>query len=217
MISLYDKPECPFCFKVRLALEASGAPYQILDYQQEPHKSQWPTLTPGKTVPVLVDGEVVIHESAVMLEYLQERYGGLLPAEPSQRAKVRLLASYADSTLGRAIRDVIFEKRGRPEAEWDQQRLAQGHQAWLDALPYLAQQLRQQRFFGEHYSLADMVLSARMGLAYGYGLKIPDSLPNLQQWFARMTTLPAFQKTAPPVVLEKLAATVEADTVQDYV
>ena len=152
-----------------------------------------------------------------MLEYLQERYGGLLPAEPSQRAKVRLLASYADSTLGRAIRDVIFEKRGRPEAEWDQQRLAQGHQAWLDALPYLAQQLRQQRFFGEHYSLADMVLSARMGLAYGYGLKIPDSLPNLQQWFARMTTLPAFQKTAPPVVLEKLAATVEADTVQDYV
>lgn len=216
MISLYDKPECPFCWKVRKALEACGAPYQILDYQQEPHKSQWPTLTPGKTVPVLVDGDLVIHESAVMLEYLQDRYGGLLPAKPALRAKARLLASYADSTLGKAIREVIFEKRGRAPEAWDPERLAQGQQAWLDALPYLAQQLRQQRFFVEEYSLADMVLGARMGLAYGYGLSIPDSLANLQRWFERVTALPEFQKTAPPVVLEILDAKVTAETGQAY-
>lgn len=204
MISLYDKPECPFCWKVRLALAESEAVHQLLDYQQEPHSSVWPELTPGNTVPVLVDNDIVIHESSVIMECLQDAYGGLLPAEPQKRVKARLLASFSDGVVGKAVREVIFEKRGRAEDEWDWQRIEQGTQAWQEMLPYLAEQLGKQLFFAGEYSLADMALTARFGLAYAYGLSIPEEHVNLIAWFHRVTARPSFTETAPTVVLSQL-------------
>ena len=77
MIVLYDKPECPFCYRVRVALAFLGVDYELRAYDTEENQQQWSALTPGKTVPIMVDGDLVIYESAVMLEYLQDKFGGL--------------------------------------------------------------------------------------------------------------------------------------------
>ena len=204
MITLYDKPECPFCWKVRLALVEADIAHQVLDYQDPLHADVWKDLIPGNTVPVLVDGDIVIHESAVIMEYLQDICGDLLPADPHSRVKARLLASYSDGRVGKAVREVIFEKRGRPKEEWDWLRIEKGTRDWEDVLAYLSGQLGDQPFFAGDYSLADMALTARFGLAYAYDLRIPEEQVNLQAWFQRVTTRLSFVKTAPAVVFDQL-------------
>ncbi|MBV1789095.1 glutathione S-transferase family protein [Marinobacterium sp. D7] len=194
---LYDKPECPFCWKVRLALYETGQEARLVDSQSPEQRPVWQALTPKKTVPVLVDGDRLIYESNVILEYLADLPGTLLPTAPADRIKARLINSYSDTVIGPALREVIFEKRGKPESEWDRARIQAGVEAFEQALDYLADQLGNSEFFTGQYSLPECALTARFGLAEAYGVAIPERFTNLQEWFARMKARPSYRATAP--------------------
>ena len=61
-------------------------------------------LNPYGKVPVLVDGDAVIYESAIINEYLDEKYPDipLMPADPCQRARIRIWIDYCNTRLQRA-------------------------------------------------------------------------------------------------------------------
>lgn len=200
-MKLYDKPECPFCWKVRLALHECGIEAERLDAQSAVHRPVWQALTPRKTVPVLVAGEQAIYESNAILEYLADIGARLLPDSPADRIQPRLLNAYIDGVIGPALREVIFEKRGKAEAEWDQARIQRGIKAFDQALGYLSEQLGDREFFADRYSFPECALTARFGLAEAYGVAIPDRFANLQDWFARMKARPSYPATAPDCVL----------------
>lgn len=194
---LYDKPECPFCWKVRLALHESGIDVERIDSQSPLHRRLWQALTPSKTVPVLLAGTHVIHESTVILEYLADIDGRLLPDQPADRIQSRQLNAYSDTVVGAALREVVFEKRDKAEAEWDQMRIQLGVEGFERALDYLSKQLGGRAFFAGRYSFPECALTARFGLAEAYGVAIPDRFANLQDWFARMKSRPSYRATAP--------------------
>ncbi|MBY4676682.1 glutathione S-transferase family protein [Marinobacterium arenosum] len=196
-IKLYDKPECPFCWKVRLALHELAIEAQLLDSQSPDHRPVWQALAPRKTVPVLVNDDTVIYESNVILEYLADISGSLLPKNPAERIQPRLINAYSDGVIGAALREVIFEKRGKPEAEWDRARIAAGITAFEQALEFLSEQLGEREFFGNCYSLPECALTARFGLAEAYGVHIPSQFANLRAWFERMKARPSYRATAP--------------------
>lgn len=197
VIRLYDKPECPFCWKVRLACSELGLAVEIIDHQAPARQAEWREVSPNGTVPVLRDGGVAISESNVILEYLQDLTGSLLPDAPAERARARLLNHYSDTRIGQALRQVIFEKRGKDPAQWDQGRIAAGVAAFHQALPFLADQLGERDYFAGRYSLPECALTARFGLAEGYGVAIPEAFPTLQAWFQRMKERPSYRPTRP--------------------
>lgn len=201
LIKLYDKPECPFCWKVRLALCELGIEVEQIDSQSPEHREEWQALTPRKTVPVLVNGDVVIYESNVILEYLNDINGTLLPKHPSDRVMPRLINQYSDGVIGAGLREVIFEKRGKAESEWDLERIRNGVERFEQALGYLSEQLGDREFFSDGYSLPECALTARFGLAEAYGVKIPSTYANVQQWFERMKARPSYRATAPKHLL----------------
>lgn len=88
--------------------------------------ARWQRLVPNRTVPVLIDEDLVLTDSRPLLEYLAETGPELLPDSPSQRAEARCWMVYGDSVLGRSIREEVFEKRDKPENEWDQSRIRAG-------------------------------------------------------------------------------------------
>lgn len=196
-IKLYNKVECPFCWKVRLALAEAGIDVELIDHEAPETRDEWQALTPRKTVPILVDGETVIFESNVILEYVDEISDKLLPESPQERVLPRLINQYSDAVIGVGLREVIFEKRGKPESEWDRARIQGGIDEFEKALGYLAEILGDRDYFGTQYSLPECALTARFGLAGGYGVTIPERYPNLIDWFARMQARPSYQITAP--------------------
>jgi RNA polymerase-associated protein len=93
VITLYDADRCPYCARVRIVLSEKGVEYEtvVVDLDDRPAWIYEKNAT-GR-VPVLEEGAFVLPESAVIDEYLNERYPEppLLPADPGLRAHARLL------------------------------------------------------------------------------------------------------------------------------
>lgn len=195
---LVHKPDCPFCWKVRIVLHESGLPFTA-EVMVPPDKDRLADLSPQATVPVLIDDGVALWDSAAAAEYVNERAGGfLMPAEAGPRARVRLLHTYADRIAGLGLREVIFEKRGAPPAQWDRERIAKGAAGWRRTLDWLEARIDGPGgFVANRLSLADCALLPRFLLAERYEVGVGRDHPRLHAWYARQRRRPAVEAGSP--------------------
>jgi len=100
-VILYDAARCPFCARVRLVLHEKGLAYETVEIDLKKRPPWLTDLNPAGRIPVLDDG-FVLPESAVIMEYLEERYPehALLPADLAARAAARLTVFRFDELLG---------------------------------------------------------------------------------------------------------------------
>ncbi len=98
---LYDAARCPFCARVRIALAEKGFDYETVEIDLGNRPDWIYELNPTGKVPVLDDG-FVLPESAVIMEYLDDRYPDqpLLPGDPKSRAEARKWVFRFDDLLG---------------------------------------------------------------------------------------------------------------------
>lgn len=186
MITLYQRTDCPFCWKVRIALEELGLAYGIVATRLGEKHPDVARLSPTGTVPVMVDGDIVIWESAVIIDHLDSRYapGRLLPADPAEAVRVRLLHAYSDRQLGACLSSLVFEMRSKPQAEWNPELLASGREDWSACQHWLERELGDRDYFSGEFGAADCALGSRCGVAEAYGIPVSDEYPGLQRWFA---------------------------------
>jgi glutaredoxin len=100
-VRLLDAARCPFCSRVRLALAEKGVAYETVEVDLGNRPDWLYELNPAGKVPVLDDG-FVLPESAVIMEYLEERFPepALLPEGREARAEARLAVFRFDDLLG---------------------------------------------------------------------------------------------------------------------
>lgn len=100
-MQLYDLSRSGNCYKIRLFLSVLEIDYETLPVDAKAGKLQSPeflALNPNGLVPVLIDGDVTIYDSAAILTYLALNHGGesWLPLDPLG--------------LGRVVRWLTFEQ-----------------------------------------------------------------------------------------------------------
>ena len=145
MLTLYDAGRCPYCARVRILLAEKDVEYEpvVIDLDDRP---AWiyEKNSLGR-VPVLEEDAFVLPESAVIMEYLEERYPEppLLPLDGAERALARLQIFRFDrlSTPYYAVR------RGDEEARPKLERALAELDALLEAQPFLT---------GAEFGLADI-------------------------------------------------------------
>jgi glutathione S-transferase len=100
-VRLVDAPACPYCARVRIALAEKGLDYETVEIDLRDRPAWVYELNATGRVPILDDG-FVLPESAVIMEYLEERYPtpALLPDDLGARAAARLAVFRFDSLLG---------------------------------------------------------------------------------------------------------------------
>jgi glutathione S-transferase len=93
MMTLYDADRCPYCARVRITLAEKGLEYETVEVDLDDRPAWIYEKNPLGRVPVLEEDTFVLPESAVINEYLEERYPepALWPADPGDRAFGRLL------------------------------------------------------------------------------------------------------------------------------
>src|SRR5690554_4519498 len=81
-----------FSHRVRIVLAEKGVAVDIVEVTDEQQPEELADLNPYNSVPTLLDRELVLYESKVMMEYLDERFPHppLLPVYPVARAQSRL-------------------------------------------------------------------------------------------------------------------------------
>ena len=115
MITLYDAARCPLCARVRIALAEKGIAYEPVAIDLANRPSWLYEKNANGRVPVLEEDTLMLPESVVIMEYLEERYPepALLPADPAQRALERVRVFRFDDELGR---DYYAFRRGDDNA-----------------------------------------------------------------------------------------------------
>jgi RNA polymerase-associated protein len=183
VLTLYDAARCPYCARVRIVLAEKAVPYETVDIDLADRPAWIYDLNRTGRVPVLDEDGLVLPESRVLIEYLDERFPEppLLPADPAARARVRLLLERFDENLGDAYYDLRRERssssaRDALEARLD--RLAN----LVAVQPYLS---------GEEYGLADCayvpwLFRAEVALAVDVRAR-----PALADWLERVEGRPA--------------------------
>jgi glutathione S-transferase len=93
VITLYDADRCPYCARVRIALAEKGIEYETVEVDLDDRPAWIYDKNPLGRVPVLEEDTFVLAESAVIDEYLDDRYPEppLWPADPAERALGRML------------------------------------------------------------------------------------------------------------------------------
>lgn len=102
MITLYDAARCPYCARVRIVLAEKAVPYDAVEIDLRDRPAWLYELNPTGKVPVLDEAGWVLPESAVIAEYLNERYPEppLWPDDAAERAAGRLLVFRFDDFSG---------------------------------------------------------------------------------------------------------------------
>lgn len=102
-MQLISLPVSPFAARVRIAIYAKGLPIELVPPPAGwPQNPQFRDVSPTGRIPVLLDERGAIWESAVLLEFLEERFPEtppLLPPEVYDRARARLLMRHVDLYL----------------------------------------------------------------------------------------------------------------------
>jgi glutathione S-transferase len=145
VITLYDADRCPYCARVRIVLAEKGIEYETVEIDLDDRPAWIYEKNSLGRVPVLEEDTFVLAESAVIDEYLDDRYPDppLWPADPAERALGRLLV-------------FRFDELSKPY--YAVRRGDDGASERLDvALAALDAVLRERRFLsGREFGLADV-------------------------------------------------------------
>ncbi len=116
-LMLYSNKLCPYSHRIRIALAEKGV--TTADILEVGHDGGKPNedlldLNPYGTVPTLVDRDLILYESGIIAEYLDERFPHppLLPVYPVARARMRLLMHRIDQDWYRPLLTIL---NGTPE------------------------------------------------------------------------------------------------------
>jgi glutathione S-transferase len=178
--TLYTADRCPYAARARIVLAEKGIAYEAVEIDLDDRPALIYEKNSLGRVPVYEEDEgLVLPESEVIMEYLEERYPepALWPADPAERALGRLWLQRFDDRLG----DAYYAARRGDSREQLDERLAELDRA-LEAQPWLT---------GRHYGLADIgyvpwILRARSNLAVDL-----EPFTALSAWLERLSSRPA--------------------------
>src|SRR3990170_8381243 len=118
-LQLYAHPFSSYCQKVLIALYENAVPFafRMLEPSEKRTLVEFAKLSPMRRMPVLVDGERVVLESSVIIEYLGLYHPGpvpLIPADAKAALEVRTLDRVFDNYIMGQMQKFVFD-RIRPE------------------------------------------------------------------------------------------------------
>jgi glutathione S-transferase len=186
VITLYNAARCPYAARARIVLAEKGLEFETVEIDLSDRPAWLYEKNPAGRVPVIEeDGGDPLPESAVIIEFLEERYPepALLPADPADRAFVRLLI-FRDDELTSPYYALRRGEDGATEA-FD---AALGRfDALLAERPYLS---------GAEFGLADIALVPWFLRARDMlGVEL-DGYPSVSDWLARLEERPSIAAEA---------------------
>jgi glutathione S-transferase len=210
MIHFYYASGSPWAWRVHLALEEKGLPYEgsLLSFSAgDLHKPEFLAMNPHGKVPALTDDGLALYESQAMLEYLEERYPAapLLPVDPAARALVRIEELECTTYMSEAFRGLAQVAFFTPEGDRDPKTLADRRADVRSELAKLELRVAARGgdfgnfLMGEQLTRADTTWLPFVEIVGRAGVPIEaDSMLRLAAWLDRMRARPSYEKTYPP-------------------
>lgn len=194
MITLHDNPFSPFARKVRLVLAYKGLPFSTIDALALASHDELCAVNPRAEVPVLVDDDVTVVNSADIVAYLDHRYPtpAVLPADPAARVAARAWERLADGVLDAILHDISIwtwpthRRDDRPPAGL----LEAGFRDVDAILQRIEAALRDRdEYLCGALSIAEFALFPHVSSLKPLGMVLDDRYPRVAAWNVRLREL----------------------------
>jgi glutathione S-transferase len=169
----------------------------------EHRKPEFLAINPAGKVPVLIDGDLVLPESAAIVLYLAEKYPekGLMPAKLEQRAQVYRWVLFAVTELEQPLWRMAKHRFLYPENKRLPQDIDLAREDFAAMAAVLERHMRGRQYIvGDRISVADCVTAYLMDWANEHHLL--DGFPNLTAYLQRMYQ----RSTAPQRIADAFAS-----------
>ncbi|TPX36729.1 hypothetical protein SmJEL517_g01167 [Synchytrium microbalum] len=178
-------PTSPYGNKIKLTLAEKGLPYTV-----KPTLPFAITVSPKAEVPYIEDGQVVLTESRIICEYLEDKYPEhkMLPSDPMEKAKLRAIIDVVDSLvegINWGLAEIHFWQRAGPDGPLRETILANAKSQTENYMKWLSTQLGDKQWFGgDMFSLADTAVASHMVNTEIFALT-PDASTPIGKWWER--------------------------------
>lgn len=189
-MTFFSSPEDHYSHRVRIVLAEKGVTVDIVDVDNNNKPEDLASLNPYNEVPTLVDRELTLYQSTVIMEYLDERFPHppLLPVYPVARAQSRLLihrierdwCGHVDAILAGEEKEASLNKRRKELRE-----------AIITTAPIFSEL---PYFMSEEFTLVDCVVGPILWRLPALGIELPaKQVKPLLDYAERLFDRDAFQ------------------------
>ena len=186
MMTLYSGTTCPFSQRCRIVLYEKGMDFQITDVDLFNKPEDLAVMNPYNRVPVLVERDLVLYESNIINEYIDDRFPHpqLMPADPVMRARARLFLFRFENEL---FCHVDTLEKGVAKS------IDKARQIIRDNLTVIAPVFSRQKYMlGEEFSMLDVAIAPLLWRLEHYGIELPRQAAPLAKYAERLFSRPAF-------------------------
>jgi RNA polymerase-associated protein len=193
MMVLYSGTTCPFSQRCRFVLFEKGMDFEIRDVDLFNKPEDINVMNPYGQVPILVERDLILYESNIINEYIDERFPHpqLMPADPVARSRARLFLFNFERELFIHVQTL--------ENSNNQKAIEKAKPMIRDALTQLAPILLKNKYMlGDDFSMLDVAIAPLLWRLDHYGIDLPKSAAPMMKYAERIFSRPAYIEALTP-------------------
>ena len=186
MMTLYSGTTCPFSQRCRIVLFEKGMDFQVVDIDLFDKPEDLAVMNPYNRTPVLVERDLILYESNIINEYIDDRFPHpqLMPADPVMRARARLFLFRFEDEL---FSNIEALERGTQKQAYKARGLIR------DSLTQIAPVFAHQKYMlGDEFSMLDVAIAPLLWRLDFYGIQLPRQGAPLMKYAERLFSRPAY-------------------------
>jgi len=179
-MTLYSDPSCAQSHRVRIVLGEKDLVFNVVNVFQGENNEDLIALNPNNTTPTFVDRNLVLYESRVIMEYLDERFPHppLMPVDPVVRAKTRMVLHYIEKDLYGLLEDI--KSSGEKKSSAAKENLKNNLLLSLDFLQ------GKKYFLSDDFSIVDCSMAPILWRLPEYEIELPKSAAPILKYADRL-------------------------------
>ena len=198
-MTLFSDPAEHYSHRVRMVLAEKGVTVDIVEVDSNNKPEDLAEVNPYNTLPTLLDRDLVLYESTVVMEYLDERFPHppLLPVYPVARAQTRLMIHRIERDWSGRL-DTLIAGKGREAS------LNKARKELTESLVSIAPVFADKPFFmSEEFSLVDCCVAPILWRLEIAGIKIPERpMRSIRKYMQRIFERDSFRASLSEIEME---------------
>ena len=192
MMVLYSGTTCPFSHRCRFVLFEKGMDFEIRDVDLFSKPEEIAVMNPYGQVPILVERDLILYESNIINEYIDERFPHpqLMPPDPVMRARARLVLFNFENDLYTHVNTLEHSLSKASD---------KARQEIRDNVSQLTPILTKQKYLmNDEFSMLDVAIAPLLWRLEHYGIELPKMAAPVLKYRERLFSRPAFINALTP-------------------
>ena len=197
MMVLYSGTTCPFSQRCRFVLFEKGMDFEIRDVDLYNKPEDISIMNPYGQVPVLVERDLILYESNIINEYIDERFPHpqLMPADPVMRARTRLFLFNFESELFVHVQTLERRDHDKDTARTMERARTQIRERLTQLTPIF---VKNRFMLGDEFSMLDVAMAPLLWRLDHYSIEMPKTAAPLMKYAERIFSRPAYIEALTP-------------------